>query len=118
MNVTNLTNIIQAFDFWGNPIPGQYNEVTDHYKYDNMPKPNFGIDYLFIYDPLPFIEEGQLARCLSQNNMTEQVGGTTWIYTYNEHGLPSTIEIKWKDIETIDPDTGEPFPMLLRIEYK
>lgn len=32
-------------------------------------------------------------------------------YTYNEHGIPSSIEVKWKDIETS-------LPMLLRIEYK
>ena len=117
MNVTELTYILQAFDGWGMPIQGQYVKSTEHYKYDNVVKPNFGIDYLFIYNPLPFMGSKQLAMCISKNNITEIVGETTWTYTY-ENGLPSTIEMKWKDIETIDPDTGEPFPMLLKIKYK
>ena len=35
----------------------------------------------------------------------------TWVYTYNEYGLPATIETKWNGIETLEP-------MLLRITYK
>ena len=117
MNVTELTFILQEFDEWGRPISGQYVRKSEYYKYDNVLKPNFGIDYLFIYNPLPFMGGKQLAMCISKNNITELVGETTWIYTY-EKGLPSTIEMKWKDIETIDPDTGKPFPMLLKIKYK
>jgi len=43
--------------------------------------------------------------------MIEFIDGTKWTYTYNEYELTSTIEVKWKDIETT-------LPMLLRIVYK
>ena len=43
--------------------------------------------------------------------MIECVGGGVWTYTYNANGLPSTIEVKWKNVDTYEP-------MLLRIAYK
>jgi len=117
-NVTQHIFISPELSMIGQPIAGTSKRVVRFYEYDNNPKPNFGLDYLFIYDPLPFHEEAPLERCLSNNNMTEFIGGTTWTYTYNENGLPSTIEVKWKNVETIDPETGKPFPMLLKIKYK
>lgn len=90
------------------PILGTKKTHTETFVYDHHPKPNFNLDYLFIYDPLPFLSEAQLQRLLSVNNMTE-ARGTQWKYTYNEHGLPATIEVKWKDGEST---------MLLRITYK
>ena len=98
-------------DFNGNPIPETKITTIQEFSYDNHSRPNFNLDYLFIYEPLPFFEEADLQRQLSLCNMTEFVNGTKWTYTYNEHGLPSTIEVKWKDIETT-------LPMLLRITYK
>ena len=118
MNVTQLDYVYPATSDLGYPIPGENKVRTEYFKYDNMLKPNFGIDYLISYDPLPFIEEAEMERCLSKNNMAEFVGGTTWKYKYDKNGLPSTIECKWKDFESTDPATGKPFPMLLRIEYK
>ena len=85
--------------------------VVQDFKYGNKLKPDFGLDYLFNYDPLPFSEEAEMERLLSKNNMIEYVDGSKWIYTFNENGLPSTIEVKWKDIETEEP-------MLLKITYK
>ena len=98
-------------DLVGNPIPETKIISIQHFNYDNHSRPNFNLDYLFIYEPLPFNEEAELQRQLSANNMIEFIDGTKWIYTYNEYGLPSTIEVKWKDVETTNP-------MLLRLEYK
>lgn len=98
-------------DLAGEPIPGTKITTTQEFNYDNHLKPNFNLKYLFTYEPLPFLGEADLQRQLSVNNMTELIGGSKWEYTYNEYGLPETIEEKWKDIETL-------FPMLLRIIYK
>ncbi len=98
-------------DLIGNPIPETKITSTQEFNYDSHSRPNFNLEYLFIYEPLPFREEADLQRQLSANNMTEFINGTKWIYTYNEYGLPSTIEVKWKGIETT-------LPMLLRIIYK
>ena len=101
---------ILLYDFWGKQIIGTKRVVLD-FIYGNNLKPDFGLDYLFIYDPLPFHEEPEMERLLSKNNMIECVDGNKWIYTFNENGLPSTIEVKWKDIETEEP-------MLLKLSYK
>ena len=97
---------------FGQPIPSTKRVDTLHYEYDNKPKPNFGIDYLFTYCALPRMgTETGFARELSRNNLTNYVqSGTTWSYTYNENGLPETIETKWKDIEHS--------PMILTIKYR
>lgn len=98
-------------NLFGEPIPGTKKTTIQEFNYDTHSRPNFNLDYLFIYEPLPFLEEANIQRQLSTNNMTEFIGGTKWVYTYNEHGIPSSIEVKWKDIETS-------LPKLLRIEYK
>ena len=49
---------------------------------------------------------------LHTNNMTDATSkGYRWEYTYNENGLPETIETKWVDIPTEEP-------MLFTITYK
>ncbi len=95
----------------GQPIPQTKRVSVKEFVYDNHSRPNFNLDYLFIYEPLPFFEEADLQRQLSANNMIRLIDGGSWSYTYNEYGLPATIEVKWKDIVTITP-------MLLRIVYK
>ncbi len=95
----------------GNPIPETKRISTQQFNFDKNPRPNFNLDYLFVYEPLPFREEADLQRQLSVNNMTAVIDGSKWIYTYNKYGLPSTIEVKWKDVVTTAP-------MLLRLEYK
>ena len=115
----NLGNIIEhiyirpELNMLGQPIAGTTQRVVYNYEYDDKPKPNFGLDYLFIYQPLPGMgTETGYAREISQNNLTKYVNsGTTWTYTYNEYGLPKSIETKWKDIETLEP-------MLMKITYK
>ncbi len=97
---------------FGQPIPGTAIRTVRYYEYDGNPKSNFGLDYLFVYNPLPYTEVPDLKRALSKNNMTKATeDGCTFIYTYNENGLPKTIETKWLGIETLEP-------MLLRITYK
>ena len=66
--------------------------IRDYFEYDDAPKPNFGIDYLFMYQPFPGMgTTAILEKGLSKNNMTKGIG-ETWVYTYNEYGLPKTIE--------------------------
>ena len=82
---------------FGQPIPGTSQRNVRNYKYDDKPKPNFGLDYLFTFQPLP--QQGGIwdyanhKRLLSKNNITEALSeGYKWTYTYNENGLPATIE--------------------------
>ena len=94
------------------PIAGTIQRVVYYYEYDDKPKPNVGLDYLFL-QPIPGIgTETGFVRELSNNKLTKYVNsGTAWIYTYNEDGLPVTIETKWAGIETLEP-------ILMRITYK
>lgn len=111
-NVSKHIHIRPKLDIIGQPIPGEYVVIEYNYEYDSNPRPNFGIDYLFIYNPLPYTEIAEFERGLSINNMTKAINEkNTWIYTYNEYGLPETIETIWDDIPTVDP-------MILRITYK
>ena len=84
------------------PIPGSLREQVYEYEYDNNPKPNFGLGNSFFWDgrysPWPFAENSdeQLARTLSANNLTRcEQSGLGYRYTYNEHGLPATVEAFW-----------------------
>lgn len=89
-----------------------YREIYGNYIFDNKPKPDFGIADVFQFEPMPsYGEEAMFAKNISKNNLIESVGGTQWIHTYNENGLPATIEVKWKDIITEKP-------ILFRIVYK
>lgn len=107
-------NVIQVkwlyVDTW---FGGDTIEKYRNFLYDNRFKPNFRIDYLFFLEPLPgFGTRATLEKGISKNNMIEYVeSGTKWIYTYNAHDLPETIETQWKNIETLEP-------MILKIEYK
>ena len=110
-NIIEHIIIGHELNMFGDPIPGTTQRIVLSYEYDNNPKPNFGLDYLFTYQPIPGMgtETGYIGG-LSRNNLTKHAN-TTWTYTYNEHGLPETIETKWAGIETLEP-------MLMRITYK
>ncbi len=89
-----------------------YREILRNFTYDGHEKPDFGIGQVFQIEPLPYFgTEATFEKNISVNNMTEFIGGTRWIYEYNEEGLPSTIETRWKDIETEEP-------LLIRLEYR
>jgi len=65
------------------------------YKYDNNPRPSYGMDYLFLNPPPPAqgTSYGPLAVGLSKNNMTKDIYDYyQFNYTYNEFGLPETIQ--------------------------
>ncbi len=112
-NVIKHIYIVPKLSDSGQPIEGEYKEVEYLYEYDNGLRPNFGIDYLFVYDPLIGMgTETGFARELSHNNLTKYVNsGTTWTFTYNEIGLPTQYEMKWEGVETL-------IPMIFEIAYK
>lgn len=110
-NVVKYLYEMPESDLFGDPIPDTKTTVVQEFRYDKHSRPNFNLDYLFIYDPLPFHEEADLQRRLSSNNMNEFINGSKWTYTYNEFGLPATIEFKWNGAEPT-------VPMLLRLTYK
>jgi len=112
MNVIKHVFVSPETNMVEQPILGTYKVQTKYYEYDNKPKPNFGLDYLFVYNPYPYLNGPDWEKALSKNNMTKAVdNGYLWFYTYNENGLPATIETKWIGIETADP-------MILRFTYK
>jgi len=107
-NAGNVTR--RSYYSWG--IDG-LTWYTDYYEYDNNPRPNLGIDYLFVY-PAPIGGSGETLneeRGLSQNNMTKGVG-YIWIYTYNEYGLPETFISTW---ESNNPPLD---PLVITIVYR
>ncbi len=112
-NVIKHFYIVPKLNYFGEPIEGEYEEVEYLYEYDNGLRPNFGIDYLFVYDPLIGMgTETGFARELSVNNLTKYVNsGTTWTFTYDENGLPTKYEMKWEGIETL-------YPMIFEITNK
>ena len=98
------------------PIPGTYQVRTLLYEYDNHPKPNFGFGDMLYYsfDPWPLMGTAgdRLISSLSKNNLVKAEGdGHAFHYTYNENGLPATVETIWIGIETLDP-------MIMTITYK
>ena len=92
-------------DILGSPVPGTRTTHVAEYRYDNNPKPNFGLGDLFSWagnlDPWPYVENTDLARSLSRNNLTRtRSAGYEYRYTYNEHGLPETVQTILIGIET------------------
>lgn len=111
-NIIEHIRIVPELTEFGQPIPGTAKRTVRYYEYDNHPKLNFGLDYLFTFNPLPYAEGPELIKALSNNNMTRATeDGYAFNYTYNENGLPKTIETKWLGSETVEP-------MLLRLTYK
>lgn len=96
-NVKKLTLKGPRLNNLGEPIPGTYQERDYIYEYDGGLKPNFSIDYLFFYQPIPGMgTSAEFARYLSVNNLTlNKSSSTTWIYTYDENGLPIKMEEYW-----------------------
>ena len=83
-----------------------------YFKYDQNNSPKTNLNDLIQFEILPYYgTEATIEKALSAHNMTEMVNGTKWIYTYNSQGLPETIEVKWKDVNTLEP-------IMWRIKYK
>lgn len=92
------------------PIPGTYMERIFEFEYDNHPKPNFGVGGALFWDgrfnPWPMAGNAieQMARTLSHNNLTRsEQSGYAYRYTYNDDGLPATVQTIWLGIETLEP---------------
>ncbi len=107
-NVVKYTvSMPESGDLIGTPKPGTYREAIFEYEYDNHPKPNFGLGEAFFWDgrynPWPGAGNAneQLARTLSRNNLTRcEQGRVAYRYTYNEEGLPETVQTVWIGIGT------------------
>ncbi len=112
-NVIKTIHVVPKQTDFGEPIEGEFEEVEYRYEYDRGSRPNFGIDYLFVYEPLIGIGTTTgFARGLSQNNLTKYVNdGGTWIFTYDRKGLPISYEVKWGSGPTL-------YPMIYEITYK
>lgn len=96
----------------GQPLQGTYKETVFEYEYDDHPKPNFGLGDAFFWDgrfnswPGAGTTQEQMARTLSHNNLTRCEGsGVAYRYTYNDEGLPETVQTIWIGIETVEPMT-------------
>jgi len=114
----NAGNITERMQFiTGTAIPYWR---TYYYEYDSNPKPSFGIDYLFALPQaigmgptLAHVEAG-----LSKNNITKIYTSDNapfhkFNYTYNEYGLPETVETMF-----IDPEYDFVFSYTNRVTYK
>lgn len=112
-NAVKSIHVVPKQTDFGEPIEGEFEEVEYRYEYDGGIRPNFGIDYLFVYELL--IGMGTttgFARGLSQNNLTKYLNdGGTWTFTYDEKGLPISYEVKWGSGATL-------YPMIYEITYK
>ena len=112
-NIVRFSQILTDPDPMGGP---EKFEWIGEYEYDEMLKPNFGIGDIFIYSPLfNYSTDAQIPNNLSLNNITKfSIKGqpvSTYIYKYNKHGLPISIETKWEGIETVEP-------MIWKLRYK
>src|SRR5690606_19619833 len=105
-------NVEQSIYHMQDPMTGEFREQSMKRTFDTFHRPAFGLDYLYGTDLLPwrfYVDVWEMS--LSEGNITEEHGsGNTYTYTYNASGYPSTITMKWKDVETEEP-------MMLRIEY-
>ena len=75
------------------------------YEFGTGLRPDFSLDYLFGYDPIP----GQgtsyfnAVRMLSPNCLTfYSIGPETWEYEYNEYGLPITMYYQFADVVPVN----------------
>ena len=92
-NVSKHIQIYPITDMLGQPIPGEFEVREYDYEYDNSPRPDFGLDYLFAYNLIPWLGTTvpDEVRFLSNNNMTKAFfQQETYNYAYNEYGLPDT----------------------------
>lgn len=112
MSYNDAGDVERMFIYYPNaPMEQGWSTGTTHYEYELHPKPNFGIDALFTVEPLPYFGNAATwQRLLSAHNLTHMDGDLLWEYTYNEAGLPATVESFWPGSETAEP-------MLLRLEY-
>jgi YD repeat-containing protein len=105
-------NAVHVKELIRDSMTGEIREQFRDFLFDDHKRPDFGAGEIFQVELLPgFGTEARIEKNISRTNMIRFEGsGTQWIYTYNEHGLPATIETKWAGITTTDP-------MLLKLHY-
>lgn len=104
-NAIKYVSFSPELNMMGEPIEGTCESFEHLYMYDHGTKPYFGLDYLFVYQPISGLgtEICASARELSNNNLVSY-GNTTWIFSYNELGLPVSIRERWGGTQpTYDP---------------
>lgn len=84
---------------------GKYLTRKYNFEYGTGIRPDFGLDYLFCYEPIP----GQgsaipdAIRLLSPNCMTRDITGQdVWEYEYNGQGLPITMYHQFADVVPVN----------------
>ena len=80
---------------------GKYLIRKYNFEYGTGIRPDFGLDYLFGYEPTPGQGDAYpiSVRMLSPNCMTDySAGPEIWEYEYNEHGLPETMYYQFADV--------------------
>ncbi|MDD3667176.1 MAG: T9SS type A sorting domain-containing protein [Bacteroidales bacterium] len=113
----NLTTIIKTYpmhDVFGDVIPGELETRRNNYIYDSNLKPNFGVDYLFAYQFIPWLGTSWPSEVmnLSNNNLIKAMSEmNTYNYTYNQYGLPITMQYIF---DPVGPVIGQ----FLTITYK
>lgn len=108
----NALEVKMLVDVSDSGFGNEYEERFRNFIYDDKQKPDFGIGKVFQFEPMPgYGDEAHFEKNISKNNLIEFENGTKWIHTYNEHNLPATIQIIWKNIETEKP-------MMYKLIYK
>ncbi len=109
----------------GAPTPGSLRKTVFEYEYDNNPKPNFGLGGAFFgegrYNPWPHTANTDelMVRALSRNNLVRcEASGYGYRYTYNEQGLPATVEPHRIGAARAALDQNPGPPMVQTIVYK
>ena len=104
-NIVLQTMHYPEYDDYGQQTTGKYLTRKYNFDYGTGIRPDFGLDYLFCYEPIPGQGDGlpPIIRLLSPNCMTTySAGPEIWEYEYNEQGLPITMYNQFADVVPIN----------------
>ncbi len=101
--VKQIMRVPEMDDIFGEYPTGNYIFIEDEYEYDNKPRPFFNIDQAFVYDPVfgQGTTHPEYIRMLSTNNLIKY-SRSSWIYTYNEEGLPAELRHAFEGVTPVN----------------